>query len=317
MTGVGHHRERPFAPVERHLDGRPGQPAEHRLGLGEGGVQVEDHRPERLLAGERQELPGQRRGPVARPVDLADELDGRVVGRQTHLDDFAIAVDDGEQVVEVVGHAAGQEADDFHFLGLPQPLFERLDGRNVGLNADEVGDAAGGVAEGADRQGVPERRAVLLIVDEDDAAPGPATNRLANRVEFRRRRVRPLEEAAVAADDFLVRVAGQLLEPAVAVDDRVVRPGRVRHDQPEGHGLDRPDAHAGPIVESGGALVAGQPLAEAAHLGEQIFARTKLVRLRTAATRGRVQFLRNHESSRLAAHSEEAGRLPGHRRTPR
>ncbi len=39
------------------------------------------------------------------------------------LQRFEISDDDGEQIVEVVGDAAGELPDTFHFLRLAQPLF--------------------------------------------------------------------------------------------------------------------------------------------------------------------------------------------------
>ena len=39
------------------------------------------------------------------------------------LQRFKIADDDGQEIIEVVGDAAGELTDAFHFLGLPQALF--------------------------------------------------------------------------------------------------------------------------------------------------------------------------------------------------
>ena len=38
--------------------------------------------------------------------------------------DLGIAVDDGEEIVEIVGNAAGETADSFHFLRLAELVFE-------------------------------------------------------------------------------------------------------------------------------------------------------------------------------------------------
>ena len=54
---------------------------------------------------------------------------------------IAVAVDHGEQVIEVVGHAAGEKTDRFHLLGLLQELFGAgqsiLGNRLFGLGAIE------------------------------------------------------------------------------------------------------------------------------------------------------------------------------------
>ena len=42
--------------------------------------------------------------------------------RQAALQEFDVADDDGEQVVEIVGDAAGELANGLHLLGLPQSL---------------------------------------------------------------------------------------------------------------------------------------------------------------------------------------------------
>jgi hypothetical protein len=48
-----------------------------------------------------------------------------------------IAVDRGEEVVEVVGHAAGELPDRFHLLRLPQLLLERYPFGDVARVRDE------------------------------------------------------------------------------------------------------------------------------------------------------------------------------------
>ena len=42
-----------------------------------------------------------------------------------------MTVDDGQNVVEIMGHPAGELADGFHLLGLPQLLFQPLLRRHV------------------------------------------------------------------------------------------------------------------------------------------------------------------------------------------
>jgi hypothetical protein len=63
-----------------------------------------------LLPAERQELPDQRPGALPGLVDLDEYFPRRIVGRQIAQEQVAVPSDDGEQVVEVVRHAAGERA---------------------------------------------------------------------------------------------------------------------------------------------------------------------------------------------------------------
>ena len=47
-----------------------------------------------------------------------------IVGAQAVQDQLAVAGDDGQQIIEIVRHAAGQHADRFHLLRLPQLIFQ-------------------------------------------------------------------------------------------------------------------------------------------------------------------------------------------------
>ena len=62
-------------------------------------------------------------------------------------DDAAITVDHGEQIIEVVGHAAGESPDGLHFLRLPELLLHLLHLREVDQHVDGPDDLARRVAE--------------------------------------------------------------------------------------------------------------------------------------------------------------------------
>ena len=75
---------------------------------------------------------------------LFDLLQTAAVGGghiSTFQEKIAVAIDDGKQVIEIVGHATGEQADRFHFLGLLQKFFRAGQGflRNFlfGLGAIE------------------------------------------------------------------------------------------------------------------------------------------------------------------------------------
>ena len=79
---------------------------------------------EDLLAAEGQELAGQAGGALGRPSGSAPRYSRRgSSGAELAEQQLAVAHDDGQQVVEVVGDAAGQPAHRLHLLGLPQLLF--------------------------------------------------------------------------------------------------------------------------------------------------------------------------------------------------
>ena len=60
----------------------------------------------------------------------------------------AVAADDGEQVVEVVGHAAGQAADGLHLLRLAELLLQLAALGDIDSDAAQVGGTAGTVGDG-------------------------------------------------------------------------------------------------------------------------------------------------------------------------
>jgi hypothetical protein len=75
----------------------------------------------------------------------------------------AVAHDDGQHVVEVVRHAAGEPSQGLHLLPLPQLLLEAALVRDVAGVHEEAADAggieqilAGGVEESPGAIGVPE-----------------------------------------------------------------------------------------------------------------------------------------------------------------
>ena len=102
-------------------------------------VEVEHARLEHLPAREREQLPGERGGLLARARDLLDLRPERVVRGEPAEDEVAVAVHDGEDVVEVVGDAAGEAADRVHLLRLPEL---RLEARALLLGAAALGDVA-------------------------------------------------------------------------------------------------------------------------------------------------------------------------------
>lgn len=102
-----------------------------------------------ILAADGEELIGEADGALGALNYLLDIFLERVFGLETGADEAAIAGDDGEKVVEVVGHAAGEAGDGFHFLGVEKLEFvmlaagdvaaENLDG-GIAMIIDAPGD---------------------------------------------------------------------------------------------------------------------------------------------------------------------------------
>src|SRR5205085_9982211 len=83
---------------------------------------VEALRRERLAPREGEELAGQPRRPVDRIADRLQVPPLAVVGDPGAADQVDRGADDGEEVVEIVGDAAGQLPDRLHLLRLPERL---------------------------------------------------------------------------------------------------------------------------------------------------------------------------------------------------
>ena len=124
---------------------------DHRPHVPDAGIQIDDRRAEMLAAGKRQQLTGQAFAALGRRLD---RLDGpRQFRIEQPLEGLGVAADDHQQIVEVVGDAAGQFADRLHFLRHGE-LFARLDQLLLGIAP------LGGVAQ---HIGQPDQIAVVVV----------------------------------------------------------------------------------------------------------------------------------------------------------
>ena len=122
LAGVGPHRAQSHGRPDGELDVLADEAREHLAGFFDEVVQVEHPRLQNLLSAEGQQLPGERRRALPGLLDLHEVRPQRVARRQRADGHFAVGEDDGQQVVEVVGHAAGQSPHRFHLLRLPELL---------------------------------------------------------------------------------------------------------------------------------------------------------------------------------------------------
>ncbi len=127
----------------------PEGPAQQVREIGDQLADIRQFRVERLAPLEGQQLLRQLGAVIGRILRLAQQ-DAQFLIVEPSLDHLEIAADDGEEVVEVVGDAAGQLAHRLHLLGLAQLLFHPVAAGEV---ADEAGEDALAAGAGlADRQ---------------------------------------------------------------------------------------------------------------------------------------------------------------------
>ena len=143
--GIGVHTICTRSPTSRRrVDRQPGDEL----------VEIQHARRQHLAAAEGEQLAGQCGGPVGRPLDLAQVLatqggEPRLLLQQRH-----VAQDAREQVVEVVGDAAGELADGLHPLRPDQALLELPAIGDVGAAPDQPAELAARA-----RSWAPRRRA--------------------------------------------------------------------------------------------------------------------------------------------------------------
>ena len=111
--------------------------------------------------------------------------------------------------------------------------------RDVNLACEEIGESAIAVPYRGQQQAVPERLAGLAVVADVDFDALHRGDGRANACHRRRVGLRPLQEAAVAADDLLPRVAGEAAERIVGEDHRVVVRAGVGDDHRHPRGAHR------------------------------------------------------------------------------
>ena len=114
LARVGADRAEAAAMLDPELDRLAEQAVEQMRDLGDDVGQLEHLRAQRLLARESEQLPGQAGGAVGVGADLLDVVIVAVARRVAHQHQVAIAEDRGQDIVEIVGDAAGELADRLH-----------------------------------------------------------------------------------------------------------------------------------------------------------------------------------------------------------
>ena len=110
-------------------------------------IEIDDAQIHPLAASECEQLTGERGGFLAGLVDLL-HLPERLwpVGQLTGQD-LAVAVHDGDEVVEIVRHAAGEAADGIEMLGVHEFFLPPAFFRFIEIRPDDVRDPPAWIAE--------------------------------------------------------------------------------------------------------------------------------------------------------------------------
>ena len=135
LAAIRFHARQVGTEIQHHRDILSDEAPEHGPHVDYDGVQIQERRLDDLLPAECQQLARQPRTADAgllnlRHVRLAGVVDGEIIQQQ-----IAVPENDGQQIVEVVGHAAGESSDGLHLLRLLIPLLQRAAFGHIQRNA--------------------------------------------------------------------------------------------------------------------------------------------------------------------------------------
>ena len=231
LAAVGEHVDGLGGRDDRERDVLAERAVEQPLRLERDAVDVDGLEPEVVVAAEDQQLPREVRRALGGAHDLADVGRGRVLGADLLADELGVVEDHGQQVVEVVRHAACELAERLHALRALERRLERL---LLLARADAVGDVGRDAAQARrvavavdDRHGGAQQLA-RLAVELDEA-------RRTERVPAPRPRARapprsplgaqPVARGAPTISSWPSRLAGSPVDPARRPRPPPVRPG--------------------------------------------------------------------------------------------
>ena len=172
-----------------------------------------------LLAAEGEELAGEAGGAFGGGGDLVDGLAAVAIEVGQFAERGDLELDDREQVVEVVGDAAGQAADGVHLLRLAELILKLDAGRDVLLDGDEVGDAAIVALHRGDDRLFGEELAVLAPALDDTVPLPTGFDRGPHALVVLGRMSARFEHPRVLAENVRRDVAGGFRKPRVDVFD--------------------------------------------------------------------------------------------------
>jgi len=98
---------------------------------------------------------------------------------------------------------------------------------HVELRGDKIARLAGLVPYRSNRETIPERRPIALVIEQIKFDRLLGQDSFPYRVNIARIRIGPLHKSAITADDVGRRKASQFFESGIDVNDRIVRQSRV------------------------------------------------------------------------------------------
>src|SRR6266851_416934 len=113
LPGIGFYTIELGIQHKRELNVLFDQAAQHLVQIANGLVDIQHHGLNHLLTAEHQELASERSRAAARLFDLLEAAAVGVQEIRTLEEQFAVTVDHGEQVVEVVSHTASEKTNGF------------------------------------------------------------------------------------------------------------------------------------------------------------------------------------------------------------
>ncbi len=118
LARVGGHVSEPRIPGNHQGDILPDQPPQHLIHVRDDGIEVQHLRLEHLLPAEGEELAGEIGRPLRRLLHEFEIRARRVLGIQAPQQQLDAPNHDREEVIEIVGHAAGEAPDGLELSGL-------------------------------------------------------------------------------------------------------------------------------------------------------------------------------------------------------
>ncbi len=146
LRGVGEDAPGGGGEGDDELDVFADKAAQEILGGRDDQVERNGSRVRRLLAGEGEELLREGGALFASLADFFNVAAKRVGGIELGEQQIAVEQEAGEEIIEIVGDASGEAADDLHFLGLAELLLEPGAFGGVFDQDDEEGGIVLGVA---------------------------------------------------------------------------------------------------------------------------------------------------------------------------
>src|SRR6266446_2588076 len=144
LSGVGFDSAKRRIEQDFELDIFPDQATQQNLHFLQRICEIEDSGLNQLLAAESEELTGQVGCGNARLPDYFQFLNGGVTRWKGVNDDVRIPQDPGQQIVEIVGHAAGEPAEGVHPLRQPELLLHLFSRGGIHYRAGDEDTFLGG-----------------------------------------------------------------------------------------------------------------------------------------------------------------------------